>query len=584
MRVYRSSDGGQSFPYAIQAIPGIIGPGVICYNRYTVKNCIRTDIFPRMAADNSFTSTRGNVYIVWAANPQTGTDLADIFFSRSTDYGVTWSAKARVNDDNTMTDQWMPAITCDKKTGKIFIYWFDSRVDPVGNLTTEMWGTTSTDGGVSFAPNAKISNASFNPNTMAVGQPGGENYIGDYIGNSASGTASMNAWMDSRTGASSVESSFVGYFPDYAFTLNPPSRTIGNNDSTVITLKIPAIKGTYTGRVKFTQTLDTLPASGTIQFSYAYGKDSISTFPDSVILKIKTIGTVTPRLYNVSVVASGPNGIPAHRRNFTLYVNASNVLVQTNREGIDSFKVNGVIYNTHQNFVFPNGSTISVQALGPTIYGNNKYIFKNWSDNGDTMHNVTISGPLTLTANYKIQYKLTIVSSIPFTFGGGQYYDSATAFQFGVTGRVVNYSGQQYTFHGWDGYGNGSYTSADSSGMDTIVTCSVINTIVEAPRWANTTSIQNISSEIPKEYKLYQNYPNPFNPTTTINFDIIKAGNVKVIIYDALGREIKILVNEPAVPGSYKFVFNADNISSGVYFYKIVTGDFTNIKKMLVIK
>jgi hypothetical protein len=483
-----------------------------------------------------------------------------------------------------MTDQWMPAITCDKKTGKIFIYWFDSRVDPVGNLTTEMWGTTSTDGGVSFAPNAKISNASFNPNTMAVGQPGGENYIGDYIGNSASGTASMNAWMDSRTGASSVESSFVGYFPDYAFTLNPPSRTIGNNDSTVITLKIPAIKGTYTGRVKFTQTLDTLPASGTIQFSYAYGKDSISTFPDSVILKIKTIGTVTPRLYNVSVVASGPNGIPAHRRNFTLYVNASNVLVQTNREGIDSFKVNGVIYNTHQNFVFPNGSTISVQALGPTIYGNNKYIFKNWSDNGDTMHNVTISGPLTLTANYKIQYKLTIVSSIPFTFGGGQYYDSATAFQFGVTGRVVNYSGQQYTFHGWDGYGNGSYTSADSSGMDTIVTCSVINTIVEAPRWANTTSIQNISSEIPKEYKLYQNYPNPFNPTTTINFDIIKAGNVKVIIYDALGREIKILVNEPAVPGSYKFVFNADNISSGVYFYKIVTGDFTNIKKMLVIK
>jgi hypothetical protein len=225
-----------------------------------------------------------------------------------------------------------------------------------------------------------------------------------------------------------------------------------------------------------------------------------------------------------------------------------------------------------------------VQALGPTIYGNNKYIFKNWSDNGDTMHNVTISGPLTLTANYKIQYKLTIVSSIPFTFGGGQYYDSATAFQFGVTGRVVNYSGQQYTFHGWDGYGNGSYTSADSSGMDTIVTCSVINTIVEAPRWANTTSIQNISSEIPKEYKLYQNYPNPFNPTTTINFDIIKAGNVKVIIYDALGREIKILVNEPAVPGSYKFVFNADNISSGVYFYKIVTGDFTNIKKMLVIK
>jgi hypothetical protein len=175
-------------------------------------------------------------------------------------------------------------------------------------------------------------------------------------------------------------------------------------------------------------------------------------------------------------------------------------------------------------------------------------------------------------------------SSIPFTIGGNQYYDSAVAFQFGVTNRIVNYSGQQYTFRGWDGFGTGAYSSPDSTGLDTMVTTSIINTIVEVPRWINTTSIQNIGTEIPKEYKLYQNYPNPFNPTTTINFDIIKTGNVKVVIYDALGREVKILVNETAPPGRYRVTFNSESVSSGVYFYKIITKDFVDVKKMLVIK
>jgi len=583
--MYRSSDGGASYQYISHAASGINGPGILYNNRWTVKSQhIRTDIFPRMAADNSYNSTRGNIYVVYAANP-VGPDLADIYLVRSTDYGVTWSQPVRVNDDATTSDQWMPAICCDKNTGKICISWNDSRNDPTGNLITEVYGTTSVDGGLTFAPNGKISNGSFNPNIMAEPQATGDAYyMGDYIGNASTGTSFVTAWMDDRNNASQTFQSFVGYFPDFALTTNPSSFYISNNDSAIVTLKVPAIRGIYTDKVKFTQSLDTLPSSGSIQFSYVNGRDSLINFPDSVYLKIKTIGNVTAQLYHLIILGSGSNGTPVHRRYVDLYVNTSNITVRTNREGIDSFKVNGVIYNSHQNFVFPNGSTISVQALGPTIYGNNKYVFKNWSDAGDTTHNVTITGPLTLTANYKVQYKLTIVSSIPFTFGGGQYFDSATTFQFGVTGRIVHYNGQQYTFHGWDGYGNGSYTSPDSTGADTVVNYSIINPIIEAPRWANTTSIQNISSEIPKEYKLYQNYPNPFNPATTINFDIIKTGNVKIAIYDALGREIKILVNEPATPGSYKVVFNAENISSGVYFYQIVTGEFTNIKKMLVIK
>ena len=169
--VQRSTDGGLTFGSQVFATPYISGPGVICYGRYTVKGCIRTDYMPRMAADNSYTSTRGNVYIVYAAKPA-GLDLCDIYLVRSTNQGVNWSTPIRVNDDNTTTDQWMPAINADKN-GKIFISWFDSRVDTTANLLTKVYGTVSTDGGLTFTTNFPISNVSFSPDNMKVSQGSG---------------------------------------------------------------------------------------------------------------------------------------------------------------------------------------------------------------------------------------------------------------------------------------------------------------------------------------------------------------------------------------------------------------------------
>ncbi|MCE1165033.1 MAG: glycoside hydrolase, partial [Bacteroidetes bacterium] len=171
IRVYKSTDGGASFGSGVVAVNAISGPGTICAGRFTVKNCIRTDYFPRMAADNSFTPTRGNVYVTYAANPGTA-DKADVYFARSTNNGANWTVPVRVNDDNTTTDQWMPCITVDKNSGRVYITWFDSRNDPSGNLLTEMWGTYSTNGGASFVPNYRVSDAQMNPNSLAVGQPG----------------------------------------------------------------------------------------------------------------------------------------------------------------------------------------------------------------------------------------------------------------------------------------------------------------------------------------------------------------------------------------------------------------------------
>ncbi len=93
-----------------------------------------------------------------------------------------------------------------------------------------------------------------------------------------------------------------------------------------------------------------------------------------------------------------------------------------------------------------------------------------------------------------------------------------------------------------------------------------------------------IKEPIPTEYALYQNYPNPFNPSTTIKYSIIKAGKVKLAVYDILGREVIVLADEVKEPGFYEVNFDASYLSSGVYFYRIVTEDYVNSKKMILLK
>jgi len=96
--------------------------------------------------------------------------------------------------------------------------------------------------------------------------------------------------------------------------------------------------------------------------------------------------------------------------------------------------------------------------------------------------------------------------------------------------------------------------------------------------------IQTISSEIPDEFSLYQNYPNPFNPTTNIKFDIAKTSMVKIRIFDVAGRQVAEVVNGELSAGKYNYDFDASNLATGVYFYKLETSEYVSIKKMMLIK
>jgi hypothetical protein len=98
----------------------------------------------------------------------------------------------------------------------------------------------------------------------------------------------------------------------------------------------------------------------------------------------------------------------------------------------------------------------------------------------------------------------------------------------------------------------------------------------------NITGIEN--NTLPSEYSLSQNYPNPFNPSTTISYSIPKPGFVSIIVYDVLGKEAAVLVNEVKQAGNFIVDFNASKLSSGVYFYRINAGGFTAVKRMILMK
>lgn len=96
--------------------------------------------------------------------------------------------------------------------------------------------------------------------------------------------------------------------------------------------------------------------------------------------------------------------------------------------------------------------------------------------------------------------------------------------------------------------------------------------------------INKSGNEVPKDFKLYQNYPNPFNPVTTIKYDIPVDSKVTIKVYDMLGKEVVTLVNENKQAGYYETIFYADNFASGVYFYKLESGSFVSMKKMVLVK
>ncbi len=173
------------------------------------------------------------------------------------------------------------------------------------------------------------------------------------------------------------------------------------------------------------------------------------------------------------------------------------------------------------------------------------------------------------------------------------------------------YSGDPVTQYGWlqtnpvdmrDLTNTGSFTLKKGEPIDIIIAYVIgkgtdaLNSITRAREitqyvheeyernFSTIVGVEDKPDEVVNKYSLSQNYPNPFNPTTTIKFSILHSQFSTLKVYDILGREVTTLVNEVKSPGTYEVEFNASQLASGVYFYRLTAGDFMQTKKMMLLK
>ena len=101
--------------------------------------------------------------------------------------------------------------------------------------------------------------------------------------------------------------------------------------------------------------------------------------------------------------------------------------------------------------------------------------------------------------------------------------------------------------------------------------------------WENYTDVE-AEATVVKEYNLSQNYPNPFNPTTTIQYDLQRSQHVTLTVYNILGEQVATLVNSIQSAGEHRLQFDGANLTGGVYFYKLESGDFSETRRMILLK
>jgi hypothetical protein len=164
--------------------------------------------------------------------------------------------------------------------------------------------------------------------------------------------------------------------------------------------------------------------------------------------------------------------------------------------------------------------------------------------------------------------------------------------------RVARFNTQTNT---WSSLGTGSSNGVSGDGIFVSVTAlAVVGNEVyvggffnsaggvsanNVARWNSGTSrVEQLSSTAPKTFLLEQNYPNPFNPSTTIRYQLPVASEVKLEVYDVLGKKVATLVSERQAAGYYQYVWNANGLTSGVYFYRLQAGGFVETKKMMLVK
>jgi hypothetical protein len=374
--------------------------------------------------------------------------------------------------------------------------------------------------------------------------------------------------------------------PTYDYTLlsDEGFRVVdqGQNGTGDYEISVPVVESSFTNPVMLAA--DVQPFNAGVTVSFPNG-NTINSFPGSKTVRVSSTSGVPAGVYKVTVSDTNSNNLTNHKIVVSYLVGKNYVNVGTNRPLV-AFSIDNNSFNSPKVFNWDLNSNHDLAVVSPQTFVNVRYVFENWSNgNNNPSQTVNInSGESNYTANFKTQFKLSSFTSpggLPVTIShSNEFLDSGSTVTVSVTPTQVQHNGQTFYFKNWIGAGNGSYTGTNSSFDIT----SMDNFINEVAIFDTVTAVSQIGSEIPDSYELYQNYPNPFNPETNIKFDIPKAGNVKLSIYNVLGEQVEILYNGFLNYGRFESSWNASSLPSGVYFYKLESKDFVSIKKLVLLK
>jgi photosystem II stability/assembly factor-like uncharacterized protein len=218
-----------------------------------------------------------------------------------------------------------------------------------------------------------------------------------------------------------------------------------------------------------------------------------------------------------------------------------------------------------------NSFILSLAISGTNLFaGTYEGVFLS-TDNGTSWTEVNSGMPVDIHGDYPLVPALAVSGTNIFagTNGDGVFLSTNN----GISWTVVN-TGLPYKYIGNLAVdGANLYTGSNGSGVWLRPLSEMITASVSEP-WC----------EMPTRLSLQQNYPNPFNPGTTIRYELPKSGLVKLGVYDMLGREVAVLVNERKEPGVHEVRFDGSNIASGAYVFRLHAGDFVSSKKLLLLK
>jgi len=411
---------------------------------------------------------------------------------------------------------------------------------------------------------------------------------------------------------------------DFSITSSPASTVGAESSTTFVVTFNPSTAGNLTAKI----TVNNSDADESIyDFNIMGAGNALITFTDGSSFTANIVGTTNQAIGRFILVADAVganlssseiklNGIRSGLSNFRLWISTDNGFnsISDTQLGSDVSSDPGV------------GSSIIFNGFSGVINTSNKYFFLTADVSGSATGSVA---PI-VVSNSKLSFTnaslSTTINNFALSSSGAVLPVELVSFAATINGNKVLLNWQtstevnNYGFEiarlrpekdrdladagtqteAWEtiGFVNGHGNSNSPNDYSFADTVSVSGTIKYRLKQIDTdgnfeySDIVEIVIDIPIEFKLAQNYPNPFNPTTIIKYSIPAVGDeyirptnkVTLKIYDLLGREVATLVNKEQTPGKYEVTFDAGQLASGTYIYRIVTGGFVAAKKLLLLK